>query len=219
LQRLAQIKQRTKTVYSPLKKTFAVYASCQAIAATPPFDYPMNALKVAYDNEFINQSIDAHVDRCTQIRPVGSPQSSLVVDLWVNSDDLHTMRLSIIGAIIFIIEMVVLTYAATQILSAASSFLEKIFPKPKFYAPDGTVFDSLSEYVTYMQNVYNPTKGKPYTCMYCGQGFATAEERDVHQQNCPWIGGPPDHDFTWLLLLLAGVVVAIVVVPKIIERL
>jgi len=219
LQRRSQMQftQRGRTIIrqSPITGRQQVYQSCQAIAATDFFTYPLDQLKTAYNQEFLNQSVDAYVENCKELR--GTFQDNLIVDMWVATES--PIAPAVVAAIILIVKLVAITVAAIVILSAASSFVERLFPRPKFYAPDGTMFEDLAAYITYMQNLYNPSQGKPYTCMYCGQGFATAEERDSHQANCPWTAGPPSGgpDIGTIILVVVGGAVAIFIVPKLID--
>lgn len=209
----------TKLAFSPIKRRMVVYSKCQALATAEHFEYDLTTLKNDYNSELAYQSIDAFVEDCKKIRTTF--QDNLIIDLWVAGESpLDPWMIAIIIGIIF---TVAITVAAVVILNASASFVERLFPKIKFYTPDGKVFDTLAEYATYMANVYNPSQGKPYTCMYCGQGFATAAERDEHQANCPWKEGPPSPETDWVssviaLLLVGGLVVgAVVILPKVLD--
>jgi len=202
---------RQKVMVSPVTGKLTVYTSCRAIAAADFFEYDMNALKTAYNQEFQRQGVDAQVQSCKKIR--GLYQDNLITDLWVGVES--PLAPAIVAAIILIIKLIAITVATIVILSAATAFVETVFPKSKFYAPDGTEFTDLAAYLTYMRN-WNTGQGYPYTCMYCGQGFKTAAERDAHQVNCPWKGGPPTGDNTlmYILLIVAGIG-AIIVISKV----
>lgn len=191
-----------------------VYVKTQAIAACEPFVYDMNALKEAYNQEFAAQGVDAYVDDCRQI--TGTFSNHLVVDVAVAAEG--PIPVAVASLIIFIIKATAIAVAAVVILTAAASLVETIkgppAPEVKFYTPDGQVFDTLIEYTTYMTNVYNPGQGLPYTCPYCGQGFATEEERDAHQEECPWKEGPPYPPApevpAWIPWVVAGIFLVVV---------
>lgn len=201
---------QTKVMRSRLTGRLTVYTLTEQIAATEPFEYNLNLLRDAYNGELLNQGVDAYVESCKQIR--GLLQDNLIVDTWVATQEetvLGKQELFIpaiwIPLIIGIIKIVAFTVASVIVLSAAASFVERVFPRPKFYAPDGTMFTDYAAYLTYMQNISNPAAGKPYTCMYCGQGFATEAERDTHQEQCPWKDGPPGvPPPEWLVWVIAG---------------
>jgi hypothetical protein len=203
-----------RVMYSELQERMVVYTRCQAHQAVDFFTYDLDLLKQAYNQELTNQGVDAFVDQVKELR--GTFQSNIITDMWVATEG--QISAAIVSLIILILKLVAIAVATLVILSAAASFIEVVLPKSKFYAPDGKEFDSLSEYITYMQNVYNPSQAKPYTCMYCGQGFATAEERDAHQATCPWKSGPPSAGGGFENLIVVGLiaVVVIVVVPPII---
>jgi len=203
------MKMRTKVMLSRLTGRLTIYGLTQQIAATEKIDYDVNLLRDAYNDELLYQSVDAHVESCKQIR--GLFQDNLEINTWVATTEVTVagkqellIPVVLIPLIIAIIKIVAFTVASLVILSAAASFVERIFPRPTFYAPDGTSFDSLASYLSYMQNVWNPAQGANYTCMYCGQGFTTEAERDTHQDQCPWTGGPPDGGFDWLVWVVAG---------------
>ena len=205
---------RQKVMISPITGKLTVYTSCQAVAAAGFFEYDMNALRVAYNEEFVRQGVDAHAESCKKIR--GLSQDNLITDLWVGVES--PLLPAIVALIILILKLIAVTVAAVVILSAASAFVETVFPKSKFYAPDGTEFTDLAAYITYMRN-WNTGQGYSYTCMYCGQGFKTAAERDAHQANCPWKGGPPTPGadvWMYILLIVAGIG-AVIVIPKVID--
>jgi hypothetical protein len=218
MQRL-RVKQTggTKLAFSPIKKRVVVYSKCQALATGTQFEYDLTTLKNDYNSQLAYQSIDAFVEGCKKIRTTF--QDNLSIDLWVAGESpLDPVTIGLIIALIIVGMM-----AICQVLSSTATFVERIFPKMKFYTPDGKVFDTLAEYITYMQNVYNPSVAKPYTCMYCGQGFATEAERDAHQANCPWKAGPPSPETDWVssviaLLVVGGIVVgAVVILPKVLD--
>lgn len=205
-----------------------VYVKVQAIGACEPFDYDMNALKEAYNQEFIKNGVDAYVDHCRQI--TGTFSNHLIVDMSVASES--PLPPGVGGLIIYLVGLVATMAAAAVFVSLAAALREAIFgappPEVKFYTPDGKEFSTLIEYITYMQNVYNPSQDMPYTCMYCGQGFATEEERDAHQEECPWKEGapyPPAEEAPGWLPWVAGAVIilsvagiAIVVLPRVLPR-
>ena len=218
MQRL-RVKQAggTKLAFSPIKQRMVVYSKCQALATAEHFEYDLTTLKNDYNSQLAYQSIDAFVEGCKKIRTTF--QDNLSIDLWVAGESpLDPVTIGLIIALIIVGMM-----AICQVLSSTATFVERIFPKMKFYTPDGKVFDTLAEYITYMQNVYNPSVAKPYTCMYCGQGFATEAERDAHQANCPWKAGPPSPETDWVssviaLLVVGGIVVgAVVILPKVLD--
>lgn len=204
---------RQKVMVSPVTGKLTVYTSCRAIAAADFFEYDMNALKIAYNQEFQRQGVDAQVQSCKKIR--GLYQDNLITDLWVGIES--PIAAATVALIIFIIKLIALTAAAIVILSAATAFVETVFPKSKFYAPDGTEFTDLAAYLTYMRN-WNTGQGYSYTCMYCGQGFKTEAERDAHQTNCPWKGGPPTAgaDVWMYIVLIVGGIGAIIIIPQVI---
>lgn len=207
-----------KTAVSPITGKLTIYTKCQGIAACEYFEFPMNVLKAAYNDEFANQSppIDASVESCKKIR--GMTEDHLLVDMWVAAES--PIAPAVAALIIFLIQLVAVTVAGVVMLSAASAFVEKIFPKMRFYSPDQKVFESQAAYVTYMTNVWNPAHGYSYTCMYCGQGFKTVEERNAHQNECPWKGGVPNGGGAdWLMLITICVVAlgAIIIVPKLLD--
>jgi len=205
-----------------------IYAKTQAIAACDPFVYDMNALKEAYNQEFRNYAVDAYVDNVRQIR--GTFSNHLIVDVSVGTDS--PISTAVAALIIYILGLTATTVALVILMSAGVSFREGIFGAPpaeaKFYTPDGKEFDTLIEYVTYMQNVYNPTQGMLYTCMYCAQGFATEAERDAHQAECPWKEGPPypppEETPEWVPWVAATVIVVaisglvIVLLPRVLPK-
>lgn len=205
-----------------------IYVKTQAVAACEPFVYDMNALKEAYNEQFRSYGVDAYVDDVRQI--TGTFSNHLIVDVSVASES--PLPPAVAALIIFIIKAVVVVGGITIVLSAAASFMERVFGpppvQPKFYSPDGQVFDTLIEYVTYMQNVYNPTQGMLYTCIYCGQGFATEAGRDAHQEECPWKDGPPYPPPTvvpeWVPWVAGTVIVvaiaglAIVLLPRVLPK-
>jgi hypothetical protein len=208
----------TKLAFSPIKQRMVVYSKCQALATAEHFEYDLTTLKNDYNSELTNQSIDAFVEDCKKIRTTF--QDNLSIDLWVAGESpLDPLLVAVIIGILILSA----TLAYIVILSSTATFIERVFPKMKFYTPDGKVFDTLAEYITYMQNVYNPSVAKPYTCMYCGQGFATEAERDAHQANCPWKAGPPSPETDWVssviaLLVVGGIVVgAVVILPKVLD--
>jgi hypothetical protein len=208
----------TKAAFSPIKHRMVVYSKCQALATAEHFEYDLTALKNDCNRELASQSIDAYVEQCKKIRTTF--QDNLSIDLWVAGESpLDPLIIAVIIGILILSA----TLAYIVILSSTAAFIERIFPKMKFYTPDGKVFDTLAEYTTYMQNVYNPSVGKPYTCMYCGQGFATEEERDAHQANCPWKGGVPQPETSWVssviaLLAVGGIVAGtLIIVPKVLD--
>lgn len=204
---------QTKVMQSRLTGLPTVYSLTQAIAATEPIDYDATVLKNAYNDEFFFQGLDAHVESVKQYR--GLLQDNMVVDTWVATTealDVTTGRVVqlipplLIAAIIQIIPIIAFAVAAVVIIAAATAFVERAFPRPKFYAPDGTEFSDLASYLSYMQNISNPAQGKPYTCIYCGQGFATVVERDTHQEQCPWKDGPPGPATPeWMVWAIAGI--------------
>jgi len=205
---------RQKAMVSPITGKLTVYTSCRAIAAAAFFEYDMNALKTAYNQELQRQGVDAQVQFCKKIR--GLYQDNLITDLWVAAEG--PIPAAVVALIIFLIKVVAVSVAAIVILSAASAFVETVFPKSKFYAPDGTEFTDLAAYLTYMRN-WNTGQGYPYTCMYCGQGFKTEAERDAHQANCPWKGGPPTVGadvWMYIVLIVAGIG-AVIIIPKVID--
>lgn len=205
-----------------------VYMKCQAIAAVEPFDFSMEALKTEYDRQFVENGVDAYVDNVRQIQ--GTFSNHLIVDMSVAGES--PLSSAVVSLIIFLIKAAAVAAVPLVVLAAAAAFVEKIRgppgPEAEFFTPDGQVFDTLIEYTTYMQNVYNPTQGKPYTCLYCGQGFATEEERNAHQQECPWKDGPPyppADDFpSWVPWVAGAVIVVsfvgfgIVVMPRILPK-
>jgi len=202
-----------RTGVSPITGRLAVYSKCQAIQAVDFFTYDLNALKNAYNQDLADASIDAYVEECKEIR--GTFQSNIVNDLWVAGES--PIAAATVVAILVILAAITASVIVT--LSAASSFIERVFPQPKFYSPDGQVFTSLAAYLTYMQNIYNPSVAYPYTCPYCGQGFTTQEELDAHVQDCPWKEGPPnggDNIWRWLTIAVFGFA-AIIIVPKMID--
>jgi hypothetical protein len=221
LQRLTAIKFKqaggTITAYSPIKRRMVVYSKCQALATSEPFEYDLTALKNDFNTQLATQSIDAYVEECKKIRTTF--QDNLIVDLWVGGES----PLDPATVILVIALIIAIVAGVCVVLSSTASFVERIFPQVKFYTPDGKVFDTLAEYLTYMQNVYNPTQGKSYTCPYCGQGFATAEEEATHEANCPWKNGVPTAGTNWVgaltgLLIVAGLLIgAVLIVPRVLD--
>jgi len=205
---------RQKVMVSPVTGKLTVYTSCQAVVAADFFEYDMNALKIAYDQEFARQGVDAQVESCKKIR--GLYQDNLITDLWVGVAS--PLAAAVVALIILIIKIIAITVATIVILSAASAFVEKVFPKSTFYAPDGKEFTDLAAYLTYMRN-WNTSQGYPYTCPYCGQGFKTLEEEQAHEANCPWKGGVPTagaNVWMYIILIVAGIG-AIIIIPKVID--
>ena len=204
---------RQKVMVSPVTGKLTVYTPCRAIAAADFFEYDMNALKTAYNQEFQRQGVDVQVQSCKKIR--GLYQDNLITDLWVGVES--PIAAAVVALIIFIIKLVAITVATIVILSAASAFVETVLPKSKFYAPDGTEFTDLAAYLTYMRN-WNTGQGFPYSCRYCGQGFKTDAERVAHEANCPWKGGPPTAGadvWMYIVLIVAGIG-AIIIIPQVI---
>lgn len=206
-----------KVMFSPIKKKMVVYSKCQGLISADFFEYPLSSLKAAYNEELAKENIDAYVEECRKVR--GMYEDHLITDMWVATES--PLAPAVVAAIIFIIKMVAVTVAAIYILSAASSFVETILPKSHFYAPDGKEFTDLASYITYMKNVYNPSEGYPYTCPYCGQGFATEEELEKHMESCPWKSGPPTPTadiWMYIIIAIAGIG-AIVIIPKVLDLL
>ena len=199
--------------FSPLKGRMVLYSKCQAIAACEPFEYPLSELRDAYNSELENQGIDAYVEACKQLK--GTFQDNLIVDCWVSTTESEVgffLDPVTIAAIIGLLKIVAFWTGMILFLALATAFVEIVFPRSKFYAPDGTVFTDLAAYISYMQNVYNPAHASPYTCMYCGQGFATVEERDAHQAQCPWKEGPPTAEDPLKTVLMVVTVLGVVYV-------
>jgi hypothetical protein len=211
---------RTKTAFSPVKGRMVVYVKAQALGTADAKSYDMNLLKTVYNSELVSQSIDANVDSCKQILHVN--HSDIVTTLWISSEIQEASLGAILAAILLILQIIAITGAGIVLLNAAQSFIETLMPKPKYVAPDGTVFTDLASYITYMQNVSNPDAGYPYTCPYCGQGFKTKAEEQAHEATCPWKNGPPTNGgggTDWIMLLIIGgvIIASIVIVPKVID--
>jgi len=173
-----------KVAYSPLQRKMVVYSLCQAIQSTDFITYPLDVLRDAYNEELYASGIDAHVDACKELR--GTFTSELIVDIWVAGES--PVDPATVVAILGILKTVAAVIAGILIFSLAATYIERItstlFPQGKWYTPDGQVFSTPQEYITYMRNVYNPNQGYPYTCPYCGRGFRTQEELDQHIQDC-----------------------------------
>ena len=209
-----------KRMISPITRKLTVYTKTQQILTCGRFDYDMALLRDQYNEAFYAEGVDAQVEEARMIQSFN--QSNLIMDTWVAGAG----PISTVTAFLVIMIIASITASIVIILSAAVSFVERVFPKPKFYAPPKTgeeavVFVDYTAYLTYMQNVYNPQFGKPNTCPYCGQGFATEAEMLEHMENCAWKEGPPSVDRWpwWLPVAIAagGIAAVIFVVPKIID--
>lgn len=195
------------------KKSMQIRVKAQAIVACEPTAYPMSSLKRSYNDEFTARGIDVSVTECKQIR--GAFSNHLIVDMSVAAES--PIAPAVAALIILLIKLLAITVAAVVVISAASALAERIWGRPKFYAADGTEFDSLAGYITYQQATH---PGK-YVCYYCGQVFNTAEERTAHQKECPWKGGVPDgEDWGWVKWLVGGIIAVggIVVVSKVLPE-
>lgn len=212
----------TKLMLSPLTGKLAVYSKTQQLLTTDRFQMDMNLLKDQFNGAFLEQRVDAQVEECRMIQTFN--QSNVIIDTWVAGESpiLPAVAWAVIAVVIIVVAAYVIILAATAV------FIERLWPKPTYYAPAKTgetteKFHDYASYLTYMQNVYNPQFGKPYSCPYCGQGFATEAEMLEHMEYCPWKEGPPDRDeWPWwmtALLIGGGVLGLIIIVPKVLDAL
>lgn len=195
------------------KKSMQIRVKAQAIMACEPTAYPMSSLKRAYNEEFTARGVDVSVTECKQIR--GAFSNHLVVNMSVAAEG--PIPVAVAALIIFLIKVVAVSVAIIGVIVATAALVETIFPRPKFYASDGTEFDSLAGYITYQQRLH-PTQ---YVCHYCGQPFNTAEERTAHEKECPWKEGPPGADeWGWMKWVVGGIIAVggIVVVSKVLPK-
>lgn len=208
-----------KVMRSPLTGKSTIYVLTSQTLTSEYFEYPLDALRDAYNSELATQGVDGFVEEVKKVR--GTFYDIMLMDTWVAAEG--PIPVAWAALIIFILKATAITVAAAVILSAAASFAERLWPKPKFYTPDGQVFEDFASYFTYMQNIYNPAEGKPYTSPYTGEGFATQEELDKHMTDFPYKAGewyqPLDFvkSITGLLVIGGVIFVAVTILPRVID--
>lgn len=187
------------------------YVLTEQLATCQRFDIDMNVLKTSIQTEFDNQSIDAQIEECKQIR--GSVYDYLITTTWApaSSPVLPALVVLLVKALI-----VVATFAAIVIIAyqGAIGFKEILAPTPKYYCSicGAGPFDTVAELIAHRAQ-YHPDAAK-YQCPYCGQAFNTPEELNAHVAECPW---KPQAIPDWVPWVIVGIVAvgAIIIIPKV----
>lgn len=209
---------KTRVMRSPITGQPAVYyehsalMTCQQAAPVPP-----DSLMTLMNSELAAQGIDAFADDVKIIQ--GWADTNIQTHMWIAGE-------SPVGAWLALIVLAIVVGAVATVYiisSTAQTIIEHFWPKSQFYQVDVNgnqiVVGSLAEYIT-CQRAAHP---EGFVCGYCGQVFSTAEERDAHEETCPWKEGVPGEPppYTGIIIIGVGAVIvigAIWVVGKIFGR-
>jgi len=209
---------RTRVMISPVTNKLTTYAEHSALmtceVGTP---YPPESLMAIMNSNIANGGYDAFVDEIKVYYEV--LDTNVEAHLWIAEQS----PIGAITALVILGFLVAACYTIWLISSSAQTIIEHFWPRAKFYQYDSEgraiIVETLAEYIT-CQRATHPGE---YVCGWCGQVFPTAEERDIHQETCPWQEGVPngDGDWTGLIVLALGaitLVAGIWVVGKIFTR-
>jgi len=197
---------KTRVMRSPITGQAQIYYEHTALMTceqAEPVD--TRSLKTLMNSELANAGYDAFVDDVKIFQ--GWADTSVQAHMWIAGE-------SPVGpwTALAILALVVGVVATVYIIAtSAQTIIEHFWPQPKFYQYDAEgnaiVVNSLAEYVT-CQEATHPGK---YVCHYCGQVFDTKEERDAHEETCPWREGVPGQPPSYVGLIILGLGAVVVI--------
>lgn len=194
-----------KMMLSRITGKLQIYELVRCMDTCDHFTADMTQLKTGIQTQFDSQGVDAQVDNCRQL--VEPSYDYLLTDTWLPAES--PILPIIIVAAIFIIKVVIVA-AAIYLVSRAVH--DTWFPTQTYYCDIcGEGFSSIAELTAHRRTAHPEVP--PYQCPYCGSAFNTAAELDAHVKECPLRGGGPD--WTLILVIIAGIAVTVIVVPRI----
>lgn len=207
---------------SRLSGNLAAYTLTEHYGATERFEGDMNAIKTQWQEQLDQNSVDVTVEDVKQIRAVEYDyimgQCWVPVEIVAASDGslaIETAGLSLMAVVALrTLILVLITLAITAVVVCWSIRTYILGPYPKFVCDIcGWEFDN-SPALTAHRRATHPEVA-PYQCPYCGQGFETGSELEKHTKECAL--KPPDNSWLATILIIAGIVATIVIVPPIIR--